>query len=134
VVWGEQWQPRVREAAESAQPVVSEEPAGAFSAAREVAHKVLNDREPGATDTRLALRDSEARAGKHGDSYEGYLLDVSLAADSELSGALDVLPANGEEGATATSLLPSAEHAYGHAMASLSIDRSGFRGDTCARS
>src|SRR5215468_4652736 len=38
VVWGEQWQQRLREAAESAQPVVSEEQAVAFTAALEVAH------------------------------------------------------------------------------------------------
>jgi transposase len=133
VVWGEQWQQRLREAAESAQPMVSEEQAVAFSAALEVAHKVLNDREPGATDKLLSLVDSDARAGKHGDYYDGYLLDVSMDADSELIGALDVLPANGDEGANATSLITSEEHAHGNDIASLSIDRIGYRGDLLAQ-
>jgi hypothetical protein len=58
--------------------------ATAFSAALAVAYKVLNDREPGATDKLLALADTDARAGKHGDYYDGYLLDESgcgLGAD-----------------------------------------------------
>src|SRR5262249_59228530 len=101
----EEWEQRLREAAESAQPVVSEEQAVAFTAALEVAHKVLNDREPGATDKLLSLIDSDARAGKHGDYYDGYLLDVSMDADSELIGALAVLPANGADAATPTSLI-----------------------------
>jgi transposase len=133
VVWGEQWQQRLREAAERAQPVVSEEQAVAFSAALEVAHKVLNDREPGATDKLLSLIDSEARAGKHGDYYDGYLLDVSMDADSELICALDVLPANGDEGANATHLIMSEEQAHGNDIASLSIDRIGYRGDLLAQ-
>jgi transposase len=133
VVWGEQWQQRLREAEERAPPVGSEEQAGAFSAALEVAHKVLNDREPGATDKLLSLVDLDARTGKHGDYYDGYLLDVSMDADSELIGALDVLPANGEEGANATSLITSEEHAHGNDIASLSIDRIGFRGDLLAQ-
>ena len=132
VVWGEQWQQRLWEAAERAQPVVSEEQAVAFSAALEVAHKVLNDREPGATDKLRSLLDSQARAGKHGDYYDGYLLDVSMDADSELIGALDVLPANGDEGANTTSLITSEEQAHGNDIASLSIDRIGFRGDLLA--
>jgi transposase len=133
VVWGEQWQQRLREAEERAPPVVSEEQAGAFSAALEVAHKVLNDREPGATDKLLSLVDWDARTGKHGDYYDGYLLDVSMDADSELICALEVLPANGDEGANATSLITSEEHAHGNDIASLSIDRIGFRGDLLAQ-
>jgi len=132
-VWGEQWQQRLREAAESAQPVVSEEQAVAFRAALEVAHKGLNDRAPGATDKLLSLRDWEARTGKHGDYYEGYLLDGSMDADSELIGALDVLPANGEEGANATSLITREEHVHGNDVASLSIDRIGYRGNLLAQ-
>jgi hypothetical protein len=131
--WGEPWQQRVREAAERAQPVGSEEPAAAFNAALEGAHKGRNDREPGASDTRLSLIDADVRAGKHGAYDEGYRLEVSLEADSELICALDVLPANGEEGANATSLSMSEEHVHGNASASLSIDRIGFRGDLLAQ-
>ncbi len=132
VVWGEQWQQRLRQAADGPHPVATAEQVAAFSAALEVAHKVLNDREPGATDKLLALTDSDARTGKHGDYYDGYLLDVSLEADSELICALDVLPANGDEGANAIPLIMSEEHVHGNDIASLSIDRIGYRGDLLA--
>src|SRR6476659_9654944 len=114
VGWGEQWQQRLRQAAERARPLVTEEQVVAFSAALEVAHKGRNDREPHATDKLLALADTDARTGKHGDYYDGYLLDVSMDADSELICALDVLPANGDEGANATHLITSEEQAHGN--------------------
>lgn len=56
-----------------------------------------------------------------------------MDADSELICALDVLPANGDEGANATSLITSEEQAHGNDIASLSIDRIGFRGDLLAQ-
>jgi hypothetical protein len=77
VRWGEQWQQRLREAATCAQPVVSEEPAKAFAAALDLAHKVLTDREPEATDNVRALVDQEVRTGKHGNYDDGYFLDGS---------------------------------------------------------
>ncbi|WP_410964042.1 hypothetical protein, partial [Salmonella sp. SAL4448] len=64
--------------------------------------------------------------------YDGYLLDVSRDAASELIGALEVLPANGDEGANATHLITSEEQAHGNAIASLSLDRIGYRGDLLA--
>jgi hypothetical protein len=39
----------------------------------------------------ISAQDPEARRGKHGDFYEGYLLDTAMDADSELLTALDVL-------------------------------------------
>jgi len=132
VVWGEQWQQQLREAAEHAQPGVSEEHAEAFAAALELAHKVLNDREPGAKDKGRSLVDQDVRTGKHGDYYDGYLLDVSMEADSELICAMDVLPANGDEAAKAKPLIASEEAAHGNDIASLSIDRIGYRGDVLA--
>jgi transposase len=132
VGWGEQWQQRWREAAERAQPLVSQEHAVAFTAALELAHKVLNDREPAAQDKVRSLVDPEVRTGKHGDYYEGYLLDVSMDADSELLCAVDVLPANADEAANATQLIASEEHAHGNDVESLSIDRIGYRGDVLA--
>jgi transposase len=132
VAWGEQWQPRLRAAAAQSQPMVSDEQVAAFDAALEVAHKVLNDREPEAKDKLLSLADRDARTGKHGDYYDGYLLDVSMDADSELICAVDVLPANGDEGANATHLIVSEEHAQGNDIASLSVDRIGYRGDVLA--
>jgi transposase len=132
VAWGEQWQQRVREAADRAQPVVSEEQAGAFSGALEVAHKVLNDREPEAKDKLRSLVDQDVRTGKHGDYYDGYVLDVSMDADSELICAMEVLPANGDEAANAKQLIASEEQAHGNDVASLSLDRIGYRGDVLA--
>jgi transposase len=131
VVWGEQWQQRLREAAGHS-PLVSAEQEAAFSDALELAHKVLNDREPEAKDRLLSLTDRDARTGKHGDYYDGYLLDVSLDADSELICALEVLPANGDEGANAKALILSEEQAQGNDILSLSVDRIGYRGDVLA--
>jgi transposase len=132
VEWGEQWQQRLREAAEQAQPLVSKEQAERFTAALEVAHKVLNDREPKAQDKLRSLVDPEVRTGKHGDYYDGYLLDVSMDADSELICAVEVLPANGDEAANAKQLIGSEEHVHGHDIASLSLDSIGYRGDVLA--
>jgi Transposase DDE domain len=56
-----------------------------------------------------------------------------MEADSELMGALDVCPANGEEGANAPSLLTSEEPAHGNAIASLSLDCIGYRGALLAQ-
>src|SRR5437899_1062535 len=67
VAWGEQWQQRLREAAAGGQPLVRDEQVATFEAALELAHKVLNDREPKATDKLLSLADPDARTGKHGD-------------------------------------------------------------------
>jgi hypothetical protein len=129
---GEQWQQRVWEAAARAQPLGSEAPAVAFAAALELAHEVLTDREPGAQDKLRSLGDPEVRTGKHGDYYEGYVLDVSMDAASEWLCALDVLPANAEEAANATQWIAREEHAHGNEVASLSIDRIGYRGDVLA--
>jgi len=132
VVWGEQWQRRLREAAASAQPLVSDEHVAALAAAVAVAHQVLNDREPAAKDKLLSLADREARTGKHGAYYNGYLLDVSMDADSELICAVEVLPANGDEAANATVLIAAEETAQGNDIQSLSMDSIGFRGEVLA--
>src|SRR5207344_2547890 len=94
--------------------------------------EVLNDREPEAKDKVRSLVDQEVRTGKHGDYYDGYLLDVSMDADSELICAVDVLSANGDEAANAKQLIAREEHAHGNDVASLSIDRIGYRGDVLA--
>jgi Transposase DDE domain len=55
-----------------------------------------------------------------------------MDADSALICAMDVLPANGDEAANATQLLAREEQAHGNDVASLSIDRIGYRGDVLA--
>jgi hypothetical protein len=72
------------------------------------------------------------RTGKHGDYYDGYLLDVSMDADSELICAVEVLAANGDEAADAKQLIASEEQAQGNDVANLSLDRIGYRGDVLA--
>src|SRR6266478_163491 len=99
-------------------------------AALALAHKVLADRDdPEAGDKVISAHDPEARCGKHGDFYDGYLLDVAMDADSELLTALNVLPANGDEGADAVQLIQQEEQAQGNDVQALSIDGAGYRGE-----
>jgi transposase len=93
-----------------------------------VAHKVLADRNPKAHDKLLSVHDPDARRGKHGDYYEGYLLDVAMDADSELITGVNVLPANGDEAADAKHLIEQEEQAHGNDVQALSMDGIGYRG------
>jgi transposase len=94
-----------------------------------VAHKVLADRDPEASDKLVSVQDVDARRGKHGEYYEGYLLDVAMDADSELITGVQVLPANGNEGADATALIRQEEQAHDNDVEALSMDGAGFRGE-----
>lgn len=94
-----------------------------------LAHKILNDQQhPAAGDRTRSAHDPDARRGKHGAFYDGYLLDVAMDADSELITAVEVLPANGDEGADAAELLRQEQSAQGNQVAALSIDGAGFHG------
>jgi len=96
---------------------------------RKLAHRILNDQEnPKAGDKMRSTVDPEARRAKHGDWYDGYLLDVLVDADSEIITQLNVLPANGEEAADAIELIRQEEAAHGNDIASLSIDGAGLNG------
>jgi transposase len=91
-----------------------------------LAHKVLADRDdPEAPDQLRSVVDPDARRGKHGDYYDGYLLDVLSDADSALLTAVNVLPANGDEGADAATLIKQEEQAHGNDVAAVSIDGAG---------
>jgi len=99
-------------------------------AALELAHQVLADREQPDTGNKiLSIHDVDARRGKHGDFYDGYLYDVAMDADSELITAVNVLPANGDEGADAVYLLAAEQQAQGNHVAALSMDGAGYRGE-----
>ena len=99
-------------------------------AALTLAHKVLADRDdPEAGDKVISAHDADARRGMHGDFYEGYLLDVAMDADSELLTAMNVLPANGNEGADAVHLIRQEEQAHGNDVQAVSIDGAGYRGE-----
>jgi transposase len=98
-------------------------------AALELAHQILADRDhPKAGDKVLSVHDPDARRGMHGGYYEGFLLDVAMDADSEIITAVNVLPANGDEGADAAVLIGQEERAHGNDVEALSIDGAGYRG------
>ncbi|MBV8614982.1 MAG: IS1182 family transposase [Acetobacteraceae bacterium] len=99
-----------------------------LQAALALAHKVLADRADGAQDKVVSAQDPDARRGKHGDWYEGYLVDVAMDADSEIITAVNVLPANGDDGADTAELIRREEQAHGNDVASVSLDGVGFRG------
>ena len=96
---------------------------------RRLAHKILTDQEnPQGGDRMLSLVDHDARRGRHGDWYEGYLVDISMDADSELITQINVLPASGNEAADAVELIREEERAHGNDVQTLSIDGAGFNG------
>lgn len=98
-------------------------------AALTLAHKILADREdPKAGDKVLSVHDPDARCGKHGAFFDGYLIDVAMDADSEILTAVNVLPANGDEGGDAAFLIAQEEAAHGNDVEGLSIDGAGYRG------
>jgi transposase len=100
-----------------------------LQAALTLAHKVLADREdPKAADKVISVYDADARCGKHGDFFNGYLVDVTMDADSELLTAINVLAANGDEGGDAAVLIGQEEAAHGNDVAAISIDGAGYRG------
>jgi transposase len=100
-----------------------------FLAQRELAHKILDDQEnPNAGDRTLSTTDPDARCGKHGQWYDGYLVDISMDADSEIITEINVLPANGNEAADAVALIRQEEAAHGNDIEAMSIDGAGFNG------
>ncbi len=90
--------------------------------------KLLADRAPGAQDRLVSAMDPEARVGKHGGYFVGYLLDMTIDPDSELITNVNVLPGNGAEAADAITLIRQEEAAQGNDVAALSMDGSGYNG------
>ena len=100
-----------------------------FEAALATAHNLLADQdEPEGKDRLRSAVDPEARRGKHGVYYDGYLCDISQDPDSEILTALNVLPANGDEAADARPLLEAEQQAQRNRIEALSIDSVGFQG------
>ena len=100
-----------------------------FLAQRDLAHKILADQEhPEAGDKLRSTTDPDARRGKHGAWYDGYLVDMLVDADSEIITAVNVLPANGDEAADAVELIGQEEAAQGNDIQAVSIDGAGFNG------
>lgn len=91
--------------------------------------KLLADRsDPAAQDRLVSAEDPDARVGKHGGYFLGYLLDMSIDADSELITSLNVLPGNGAEAADAITLIEQEEAAQGNDVEGLSMDGAGYNG------
>ena len=125
VVWSDQWCDRLANASPRLCTPAQQEK---FEEALKLAHKILKDREAGATDKVVSLTDPEARRNKHGQYYDGYLLDVSLDADSELICGVDVLPSNADEAANTVSLIEQEERAHQNDIESVSLDGIGYNG------
>lgn len=101
-----------------------------FEAALTLAHHVLADRDDPDKGAKVrSLVDPDARCGKHGAYCDGYLLDISLDADSELLTALHVLPGNGDETRDAPTLVAAEQQAQGNTIEALSSDGVGWTGE-----
>ena len=105
--------------------------------ALQVAHKVLADRHNEKQrpkwnqkkDKLISVHDPDARYGWHHGYYYGFVLDVSMDAHSNIITAVNMLPANADEAADATTLITHEEQTHGNDVAGLSIDGAGFRGE-----
>lgn len=101
-----------------------------FDEALAIAHKVLSDRDdPDGGDRLLSVVDPDARTGQHQGFFDGYLLDISIDAESELITSLNVLPGNGDEAADAQVLIEAEERAHQNDIDEVSIDGIGWRGE-----
>ena len=101
--------------------------------ALQIAAKLLHDHdEPQAGDRLASAADAEARLGKHGRFFLGYLLDLAMDPESELITAVNVLPGNaagnGLEAADAAELIRQEETAQGNDVEALSRDGAGYTG------
>lgn len=94
-----------------------------------VVQKVLADgNNPKATRRIRSGVDDEARRGKHGDFYDGFMIDVMMDADSELVTELNVLEAGGDEAISALEMVRREHATHGNQVGEFSIDGAGFNG------
>jgi IS5 family transposase len=94
-----------------------------------LAAKVLDDRDdPDGEDHVRSVVDPDARCAKHGSYYVGYLVDLSMDADSQIITSMNVLPGGANEGADAETLLRREEQAHANDVQAVSIDSAGFQG------
>ena len=97
--------------------------------AREIVRKALAGHDqPEVGDKLRSVSDPDARRGRHGDFYDGYMVDVLIDADSEFFTAINVLPASGNEPADTLTLLDQETSAHGNTIEAVSIDGAGFNG------
>jgi transposase len=116
---------------ELAEPAGANENAAwkALRQAADVARKVLGGHDtPTAPGKIRSTVDPDARRGRHGEFYDGYMVDVMIDADSELFTAINVMPADGNESADALVLMDQEQSAHGNEIENLSIDGAGYDG------
>ena len=93
-----------------------------------LAQKILQDRQPNAMHKTLSTHDPDARRGRHGEYYDGYLVDVLVDADSTIVTQINVLEAGGDEAGDAVQMVLAEQKAHGNQIENLSIDGIGFHG------
>jgi transposase len=95
-----------------------------------LAQKILADQEhPDAGRKTRSISDPEARRGKHGAYYDGYLADILLDPDSGIITQINVLEAGGDEARDAVAMVIAEQTAHGNQIDGLSIDGVGFNGE-----
>jgi hypothetical protein len=125
VIWADELQKRLGTPSGSPTPQRRR-----FDEALALAHRILDQiDDPDQPDRTRSITDPDARRGKHGDYYDGYQLDISLDADSEILTAVATPPANQDEAGNAQTLIESEENEHGNDIQALSMDGIGFRGD-----
>lgn len=111
-------------------PEPSDPTVGKLRELQKLAEKILHDHDhPGEGKRTLSVVDPDARRGKHGAFYDGYLTDILLDADSEIITNVHVLEACGDEARDAIKLLREEQAAHGNRIESLSMDGIGFHGE-----
>jgi hypothetical protein len=112
-----------------ASTIVPDRRRDALTDALVLAQKLLGDHDhPEAGDRLVNAADPDARTGKHGSYYIGYMTNVAIDADSEIITAIDVLPANGLEAANTITLIKQEESAQGNDVGGVSLDGIGYNG------
>lgn len=100
-----------------------------LQAAVKLAEKILYDQaHPEEGRRTLSVMDEEARRGKHGQWYDGYVLDLMMDADSQLITQIAVLEAGGDEAQSAVELVRGEQETHGNQIEKFSIDGAGFNG------
>jgi transposase len=111
-------------------PKTDDRPRQHLDQALALAHRILEQGDhPDQGDQVRSVEDVDARRGKHGSFYDGYQLDLTLDADSELITQVDTPPANQDEAANASRLIIREEQAQGNRVEAISMDGVGFRGE-----
>lgn len=95
----------------------------------ELAESIVEQKKEPKTKRKVrSVVDPDARRGKHGEYYDGYTLDISMDADSEIITAINVIEAGASEAESAITLIEQERSAQGNAPKELSMDGAGNSG------